>query len=168
MSLPAGTVSFLLTDIEGSTQKWQLAPDSMAAAVARDYEILDTAISAHGGVRPEEQGEGDSIVAAFSRASDAVSAALDAQRALQSEPWPASTPIAVRMAIHTGEARLRDEANYVGMAIIRTARLRSLAWVISSSSTPVTSSDRWISTRPNRTTKWSVEGQRPRNVTRWP
>lgn len=127
MSLPAGTVSFLLTDIESSTLKWQLAPDDMAAAVARHYEILDTAISAHGGVRPEEQGEGDSIVAAFSRASDALSAALDAQRALQSEPWPASTPIAVRMAIHTGEARLRDEANYVGMAIIRTARLRSLA-----------------------------------------
>ena len=127
MSLPAGTVSFLLTDIEGSTQKWQLAPDEMAVAVARHYEILDLAISAHGGVRPEEQGEGDSIVAAFSRASDALSAALDAQRALQREPWPASTPIAVRMAIHTGEARLRDEANYVGMAIIRTARLRSLA-----------------------------------------
>jgi hypothetical protein len=99
----------------------------MAVAVARHYEILDLAISAHGGVRPEEQGEGDSIVAAFSRASDALSAALDAQRALQREPWPASTPIAVRMAIHTGEARLRDEANYVGMAIIRTARLRSLA-----------------------------------------
>jgi predicted ATPase/class 3 adenylate cyclase/DNA-binding CsgD family transcriptional regulator len=127
MSLPAGTVSFLLTDIEGSTQKWQLAPDSMAAAVARHYEILDAAISTHGGVRPEEQGEGDSIVAAFSRASDALSAALDAQRALQREPWPAPTPIAVRMAIHTGEARFRDEANYVGMAIIRTARLRSLA-----------------------------------------
>ena len=98
MSLPAGTVSFLLTDIEGSTQKWQLAPDEMAVAVARHYEILDLAISAHGGVRPEEQGEGDSIVAAFSRASDALSAALDAQRALQREPWPASTPIAVRMA----------------------------------------------------------------------
>lgn len=127
MSLPAGTVSFLLTDIEGSTQKWQLASDAMASAVARHYEILDAAIAAHGGVRPEEQGEGDSIVAAFSRASDAVSAALDAQRALQSEPWPTLTPIAVRMAIHTGEARLRDEANYIGMAIIRTARLRSLA-----------------------------------------
>ena len=59
MSLPAGTVSFLLTDIESSTLLWQVAPDAMAAAVARHYEILDVAISAHGGVRPEEQGEGE-------------------------------------------------------------------------------------------------------------
>ena len=61
-------------------------------------------------------------MAAFSRASDAVGAALDAQRALQAESWPTPGPVQVRMAVHTGEARLRDEANYVGMAIIRTAR----------------------------------------------
>ena len=127
MSLPAGTVSFLLTDIESSTLMWQMAPDAMAAAVERHYEILDVAISAHGGVRPEEQGEGDSVVAAFSRASDAVGAALDAQRALLAESWPTPGPVQVRMAVHTGEARLRDEANYVGMSIIRTARLRNIA-----------------------------------------
>ena len=93
------------------------------------YEILDEAVAADGGVRPQEQGEGDSIVAAFSRASDAVLAAVDAQRAFTTEPWPDGlvTPLRVRMAIHTGEAQLRDEGNYVGQAIIRTARLRAIA-----------------------------------------
>ena len=127
LSLPVGTVTFLLTDIESSTRLWQDAPDDMAEAVTRHYEILHDAVSNHGGVRPEEQGEGDSIVAAFARASDAVSAALAAQIALENEPWPTPRSVRVRMAVHTGEARLRDEANYVGMAIIRTARLRALA-----------------------------------------
>ena len=127
LALPAGTVTFLLTDIEGSTLHWQAAPGPMAAAVARHYELLDEAIAAHGGVRPEEQGEGDSVVAAFSRASDALAAALHAQQLLTLEPWPTPEPVKVRMAVHTGEAQLRDEANYIGMAIIRTARLRNIA-----------------------------------------
>jgi hypothetical protein len=84
-------------------------------------------VQAHGGARPVEQGEGDSIVAAFSRASDAVAAAVDAQRALLSETWPTQSPLRVRMAIHTGETRLRDEGNYVGGTIVRTARLRAIA-----------------------------------------
>ena len=71
-TLPTGTVTFLLTDVEGSTQRWEAAPEAMAAAIARHYELLDEAIEGHGGVRPVEQGEGDSVVAAFSRASDAV------------------------------------------------------------------------------------------------
>jgi hypothetical protein len=73
---------------------------------ARQYEILDLAVSAHRGVRPLEQGEGDSVVAAFSRrASDAVAAALDAQRALAGEEWPAETQLRVRMAVHSGVER---------------------------------------------------------------
>lgn len=128
LSRPIGTVSFLLTDIEGSTRLWQDAPEAMQAAVARHYEILDSAVSAHGGVRLEEQGEGDSIVAAFPRASDAVRAALDAQLALAAEPSPTPRPIQVRMAVHTGEARLRHEANYIGIATIRTAQLGSERW----------------------------------------
>ena len=80
LQLPAGTVTFLLTDIEGSTALWQEAPEEMAMAVARHHELLEEVVAAHAGVRPEEQGEGDSIVAAFSRASDAVHAALHAQR----------------------------------------------------------------------------------------
>ena len=126
--LPIGTVTFLLTDIEGSTLAWQAAPSLMGPAVARHYEILDAAVAAHGGVRPQEQGEGDSIVAAFSRASDALRAALDAQSALADEVWPDGlAPLKVRMAIHAGEAQLRNEANYVGQTIIRTARLRAIA-----------------------------------------
>ena len=80
--LPIGTVTFLLTDIEGSTLAWGAAPTLMGPAVARHYEILDVVVAAHGGVRPQEQGEGDSIVAAFSRASDALRAAVAAQVAL--------------------------------------------------------------------------------------
>ncbi|MDQ4041480.1 MAG: hypothetical protein M3141_06990, partial [Actinomycetota bacterium] len=67
-ALPAGTVTFLLTDVEGSTRLWEAAPDDMSVAVARHYELLDAAIALHGGVRPVEQGEGDSVVAAFPRA----------------------------------------------------------------------------------------------------
>ena len=61
-ALPIGTVTFLLTDVEGSTLGWQAAPTLMGAAIARHYEILDVAVATHGGVRPQEQGEGDSIV----------------------------------------------------------------------------------------------------------
>ena len=124
--LPAGTVTFLLTDVENSTPRWEASPDQMAAAVGRHYEILDVAVARHGGVRPIEQGEGDSMVAVFALASDAVGAALDAQRALLAEAWPDGVDIAVRMALHTGEARLRDDLYYAGQAIIRCARIRSL------------------------------------------
>ena len=128
-ALPVGTVTFLLTDVEGSTQSWEAAPGLMGGAITRHYEILDAAVAGNGGVRPQEQGEGDSIVAAFGRASDAVKAALDAQVALHREAWSAElrAPLRVRMAIHTGEAQMRNEANYVGQAIIRTARLRAIA-----------------------------------------
>ena len=125
--LPTGTVTFLLSDIEGSTRQWSADTEAMADAVARHYEIIDGAISSHGGVRPVEQGEGDSVVGAFTRSSDAVAAALDAQRLLAAEPWPTAAPLRVRMAVHAGEARLRDEGNYSGPAIIRTARLRAIA-----------------------------------------
>ena len=98
----------------------------MAEAIPRHYALLDEAIAAHAGVRPVEQGEGDSVVGAFSRASDAVAAAVDAQRALAEEPWPDGVRLRVRMAIHTGEAQLRDEGNYFGQAVIRCARLRAI------------------------------------------
>lgn len=124
--LPTGTVTFLLTDVESSTPRWGAEPDAMAAAMEQHDRVLDEAITRHGGVRPREQGEGDSMVGAFARASDAVQAALDAQRALSVENWPTTNPLAVRMGIHTGEARL-TEAGYAGPAIIRAARIRSLA-----------------------------------------
>ena len=123
--LPTGTVTFLMTDIEGSTRAWVREADAMPAAVSRHYEILDEAVAAHGGVRPVEQGEGDSVVAAFSRASDAVAAAVTAQQLLGAEQWPDGVPLSVRMAIHTGEAQLRDDGNYFGLTVIRCARVRS-------------------------------------------
>ena len=91
----------------------------MAVAVPRHYELLDEAIVGHGGVRPVEQGEGDSVVGAFSRASDAVAAAVAAQQAFAAEPWPEGAELRVRIAVHTGEAQLRDSGNYVGHALNR-------------------------------------------------
>ena len=85
--LPTGTVTFLLTDVESSTKMWELQSAAMAHAIARHYELLDAAISSHDGVRPLEQGEGDSVVAAFSRASTRCGAARCAARPLL-EPWP--------------------------------------------------------------------------------
>lgn len=119
--LPTGLVTFLLTDVEGSTQAWQNAPDEMSAIVSRHYQILDAAVVAHGGVRPQEQGEGDSIVAVFEDPAEAVRTALDAQLALRRE----LPDLPVRMALHTGEAMLRNADNYVGLTIIRCARIRS-------------------------------------------
>ncbi|OBK23115.1 LuxR family transcriptional regulator [Mycobacterium asiaticum] len=118
--LPTGTVTLLLADVEGSTRLWETQPDVMAAAVARLDTALAELVAAHDGVRPVEQGEGDSFVIAFGRAADAVACALELQRA-------PLAPIRLRIGIHTGDVRLRDEANYVGPTINRTARLRDLA-----------------------------------------
>jgi predicted ATPase/class 3 adenylate cyclase/DNA-binding CsgD family transcriptional regulator len=124
--LPTGTVTFLLTDIEGSTKLWEAGADETAASVARHYELLAAAVSLHSGARPVEQGEGDSVVGAFARASDAVAAALDVQRAFAQESWPEGGAVRVRMALHTGEIRLRDAGNYFGPTIIRCARIRAI------------------------------------------
>ena len=91
----------------------------MTAAIARLNQTVSEIIATHDGVRPVEQGEGDSFVAAFARASDAVAAALEMQRA-------PLAPIRLRIGVHTGEIQLRDEGNYAGPTINRTARLRDL------------------------------------------
>lgn len=119
-NLPTGTVTLLLADVEGSTALWQTKPAEMTAAVRRLDSVLSTVIPAHNGVRPVEQGEGDSFVVAFARASDGVACALTLQRA-------PLAPIALRIGLHTGEVQLRDEANYVGSTINRAARVRDLA-----------------------------------------
>jgi predicted ATPase/class 3 adenylate cyclase len=125
--LPAGMVTFLLTDVEGSTRLWESVPEAMGAAIRRHYQLLDAAIALHGGVRPQEQGEGDSVVAAFTCASDALAAALDIQRAFFCERWPEDASLRLRIALHTAEAQLRNEANYFGPAVNRCARLRAAA-----------------------------------------
>src|SRR5947209_18218159 len=94
--LPTGTVTLLLADVEGSTRLWETQPEEMTAALAQLNATVNQAVSAHEGVRPLEQGEGDSFVAAFARASDAVACALAFQRA-------PLAPIRIRVGIHTGE-----------------------------------------------------------------
>src|SRR5271155_6048798 len=118
--LPTGTVTLLLADVEGSTRLWETQPEEMTAAVARLDRTLADLLAAHGGVRPVEQGEGDSFVVAFARATEAAACALELQRA-------PLAPIRLRIGVHTGEVQLRDEGNYVGPAVNPTARLRDLA-----------------------------------------
>jgi class 3 adenylate cyclase len=118
--LPTGVVTLLLADIEGSTLLWDTLPDEMSAAIALLDSTLAEFIAAHDGARPVEQGEGDSFVVAFARATDAVACALDLQRA-------PLAPIRMRIGVHTGEVRLRDESNYIGPTINEAARLRDLA-----------------------------------------
>ncbi|MGB8961115.1 MAG: adenylate/guanylate cyclase domain-containing protein [Pseudonocardiaceae bacterium] len=127
VQLPVGTVTFMLTDVEGSTFLWESAAEAMGAAIRRHYQLLDAAIALHGGVRPQEQGEGDSVVAAFRSAPTALAAALDVQRAFCAECWPEGASLKVRIALHTAEAQLRDELNYFGQAVNRCARLRAVA-----------------------------------------
>src|ERR1700684_647019 len=81
--LPTGTVTLLLADVEGSTRLWETQPEQMSVAMARMNQVVSDTIATHDGVRPVEQGEGDSFVAAFARASDAVACALGLQRALR-------------------------------------------------------------------------------------
>jgi len=118
--LPTATVTLLLADVEGSTRLWETQPEEMTAAVAHLDQTVSELIATHHGVRPVEQGEGDSFVAAFARASDAVTCALELQRA-------PLAPIRLRIGVHTGQVQLRDEGNYAGPTINRTARLRDLA-----------------------------------------
>jgi class 3 adenylate cyclase len=106
--LPTGTVTLLLADVEGSTQLWESQPSAMTPAVEQLNRTASKLIAEHGGIRPVEQGEGDSFVAAFARASDAVACALDLQRA-------PLAPIKLRIGLHTGEVQLRDEGNYAGL-----------------------------------------------------
>src|SRR5260370_20668106 len=108
--LPTGTVTLLLADVEGSTRLWEAQPEVMTAAVAKLDETLSEAIASHRGVRPVEQGEGDSFVIAFARAADAVACALQLQRS-------PLAPIKLRIGLHTGDIQLRDEGNYVGPTI---------------------------------------------------
>jgi predicted ATPase/class 3 adenylate cyclase len=125
-ALPAGTVTFVLSDVEGSTRLWEADPTVMERALARHDAILLEAVSGHAGTLLKHKGEGDSAFAVFGRARDAVAGALAAQRAFAAERWPDGCVIRVRIAIHTGEAELRD-ADYYGPAVNRAARLRGIA-----------------------------------------
>ncbi len=120
LDLPTGIVTFLLTDVEGSTARWEDDPEGMAELMARHDAVLADAIESHEGRLLKARGEGDASFSVFARSSDAVAAALGAQRALVGMGLP------VRMAVHTGEAEVRD-GDYYGRTVNRASRLRSIA-----------------------------------------
>src|SRR5262249_10225325 len=124
--LPVGTVTFMLTDIVGSTRLWERYPDGMRRSTIRHDELIETIVNDHQGALVRPRGEGDSRFAVFSRASDAVAAACGVQHALLAERWLMPERLEVRLALHTGEADLR-EGDYYGTTINRCARLRDAA-----------------------------------------
>jgi transcriptional regulator with AAA-type ATPase domain/predicted ATPase/DNA-binding SARP family transcriptional activator len=124
--LPRGPVTFLLTDIEGNIRHWEDDPDTMRAALGRHDTLLTTGIARCNGIVVKKGEEGDSLLAVFRQPSDAVIAAARVQRALLAESWPTATPIRVRMALHTGDAK-PQEGNYVGLTLTHGARLRAAA-----------------------------------------
>jgi class 3 adenylate cyclase len=121
--LPSGTVTFLFTDIEGSTTRWEGHPEAMGVALARHDALVRAAIHEHDGHVVKTMG--DAFHAAFARAQDAVAAAIDAQRRLQAESWGEVGPLRVRMALHTGAAEERD-GDYYGPTLNRAARLLAI------------------------------------------
>ncbi len=121
--LPSGTVTFLFTDIEGSTRLVQQLGASYADVLGRHQAVLRAAVADHSGREVDTQG--DSFFIAFRRATDAVLAAIDAQRALAGEAWPEGGAVRVRMGIHTGEPLVGDE-RYVGIGVHRAARIAAI------------------------------------------
>ena len=117
-----GTITFLFTDVEGSTSLWERDSNAMSEALARHDEILRTSIEAHDG--HVFKTVGDAFHATFSTAPAALEAALEAQRALLHEEWAETGPLRVRMALHTGTAEER-EGDYFGPSLNRVARLLS-------------------------------------------
>jgi len=122
--LPTGTVTFLFTDLEGSTRLWEQWPQAMREALARHDEILRGVVEAKGGVVVKSTGDG--LHAAFAAAEGALLAAAAGQVGLAAEPWGATGPLRVRMGIHTGAGELR-EGDYFGPALNRAARLMAVA-----------------------------------------
>src|SRR6516225_890318 len=123
--LPAGTVTFLLTDIEGSTRLWETVPEAMEVALERHDRLVTEVIGGHGGVVVTSRGEGDSFFAVFPGAVAAVEAAGACQLWLGTEDWPAGAALRVRMGLHTGEARARGSDRLDHAPINRCARVKA-------------------------------------------
>lgn len=124
--LPDGVVTFLFTDVEGSTRMWEESPELMMGALEQHDQAIDEAVAGHDGVSVKPRGEGDSRFVVFSRAFDAVAAAADFQRRLAAIDWVTPTTLRVRTSLHTGAADLRL-GDYYGSAVNRAARLRAIA-----------------------------------------
>ncbi len=124
VAIPSGTVTFLFTDIEGSTRLWESQPEQMALALRRHDGILRNAIESAGGYVFKTVG--DAFCASFWTAPSAVQAALLGQQAMGAQDWPTSRPIRVRMGLHTGTCEERD-GDYFGPTVNRAARLEAVA-----------------------------------------
>lgn len=112
-SLPSGTLTLMMTDIEHSTAMWDTQPDAMRTAVARHNEIVHDATESNGGAILKRRAKGDDVFAAFTRASAALTAADAVHKALSAEPWPEGLEVQVRIGIHTGEVESQD-SDYLG------------------------------------------------------
>ena len=123
---PTGTVAFLFTDVEGSTRLWQQYRGGMRGALERHDTLVAEKVAHYGGVLVRPRGEGDSQFAVFMQASQAVAAACAFQLAMHHEPRQLPEPLRVRVALHTGEAEVR-EGDYYGIDVNRCARLRAIA-----------------------------------------
>jgi predicted ATPase/class 3 adenylate cyclase len=124
--LPDGVVTFLFTDVEGSTRLWEEAPDSMMAALRLHDAAITSAVEAFGGVPVKPRGEGDSQFVVFRSAVDAVHGSVEIQRRLAEMDWPTPRPLRVRASLHTGTADL-VLGDYYGPTVNRAARLRAIA-----------------------------------------
>jgi class 3 adenylate cyclase len=121
-TLPGGTVTFLFTDIEGSTQLLQRLGDRYGDVVRDHRRIVRDAFGAQGGTEVDTQG--DAFFYSFARARDAVAGAVAAQQALAQHRWPEDEAVRVRMGLHTGEPTVGEEG-YLGMDVVRAARICS-------------------------------------------
>jgi class 3 adenylate cyclase len=124
--LPTGIVTFLMTDVEGSTRLWEEDPKSMAPAMRDHDALVRQVVRDHQGVLIKWRGEGDSTFSVFTDATDAIAAASAIQTMMAGHRWPTPRPLSVRAALHTGQAELR-ERDYFGPTVNRCARLRAIA-----------------------------------------
>jgi class 3 adenylate cyclase len=122
MTLPSGTVTFVFTDIEGSTRLLQELGDRYGDVVRDHRRLVRDAFGGRGGSEVDTQG--DAFFYSFPRARDAVAAAVEAQRALAEHAWPGGAEVRVRMGLHTGEPTVGDEG-YLGLDVVRAARICS-------------------------------------------
>jgi len=120
--LPEGTLTFMLTDLVGSTRAWESAPAAMRQAMAGHDRIVDECLTQHHGTEVPSGRAGDSILAVFPRAADAATCALSLQRNFAAERWPPEVSLEIRVALHSGEAELR-QGQYHGQVLNRCARL---------------------------------------------
>ena len=125
-ALPRGTVTFMLTDVEGSTRLFAQHRREAARALRRHEELIAAAVPASRGTLLQERGEGDSTFALFARATDALACALEVQRAMEREDWPGGLHVRVRVGLLAGEAD-PGESDWRGIGVNRCARIRALA-----------------------------------------